>query len=154
MEVRIAVSAIDQGTEHIYWPIKQHLDTASRVLSGDYGAGLDHLWIDLDLSPIRTDHRPTWSFRFQRRVHSKPLVKGIPIEPSYNVGHYSVCPDFFALARVPPEQLPSHVLSLIYDSTAVLESRQRSFPEFETHRFRQSFREYLDESFGDPRPWS
>lgn len=149
MEVRIAVAAFDQGTEHILWGIVDHLKAASRTLSGDYGPGLDHLWIDLELSPITADVRPPWPFRFQRRVHPKPILTGIPVEPSYNVGHFSVRPDYFELAKVAPEKLPAYVLRLVYDSTAILESRQRTFPKFDTHQFRKNFREYLDGSFGD-----
>ena len=64
--------------------------------SGDYGGSIENLWIDLELSEmsIPAFGKPPKPFRYQKRVSGASRM-GLPAVPdSYNVGHYSVRPDF------------------------------------------------------------
>jgi hypothetical protein len=145
VEVRIGARSFDQGTAHIFWSVEPELKAVSTFLSRDYGSDVAHLWIDLELCPVEADKRPPWSLRFQKRVKPKPSVTGIPVEACYNVAHYSVRPDYFALARVPMESVKLYLLNLIYDSTAVLERKRHRFPNFNVTAFRKDFLGYLNE---------
>ena len=145
MQVRISVRSSDQGTAHILWAVQEDLKAASAFLSRNCGADLAHRWVDLELCPVEADRRPPWSFRFQKRVWPKPILTGIPAEPCHNVGHYSVRPDYFALAKVPMEQVSWYLLKLIYESTAILEQKRRKFPDFNVTAFRSDFLSYLNQ---------
>lgn len=158
MDVRIACQHSDQGTEHIRATVADNLVEISRHLSQDYGPGLEHLWIDLELSPVKMDRRSPYSFRFQRVVKpqghliGKKLLARLNIEPSHNVGHYSVQPDYFALAEIPLENISSYVLRLLYESTSILERRQKTFPLFRVLDFRREFLRLVTKTgtFRDP----
>jgi hypothetical protein len=136
MEVLIRDGGCDQGTAHIADAVRADFEAISKSLSRDFGAGLEHLWITVELIPGAADRRPPFPFRFQKIVKPsagllpKTVIERLNIPPAHNVGSLSVRPDYFELAKVPPEKLSSYLLQLAYESTAVLEKRQRTFPQF------------------------
>ena len=136
MKVRISAPKQDQGTAHIAEAVREPLRKLGEAVSGDYGGSIEHLWIDFELVPADSDHRPSWGFRFQKRVSPRPIAAGLPKHEYSNVGHYSVRPDYFALAAVPPEQAVRYVLDLVYESTVILEQQRNKLGTFEVAAFR------------------
>eukprot|EP00456_Euglypha_rotunda_P072592 TRINITY_DN65765_c0_g1_i2.p1 TRINITY_DN65765_c0_g1~~TRINITY_DN65765_c0_g1_i2.p1 ORF type:complete len:173 (-),score=13.86 TRINITY_DN65765_c0_g1_i2:65-583(-) len=143
MLVSISVSRQDQGTAHIADLVREPLDKISAAVSGEYGGIMDHLFIDLELSPVSADFRPVWSFRFQKRVSPRPLVAGLPKVEYHNVGHYSVRPDYFALAEVAPDGIARYLMDRIYESTSVLEAKQTRLGGFNAAAFRLALLEAI-----------
>ncbi len=153
METRIQSSGTDQGTAHIAEAIRNDCAAVSGALSKNYGSGIDHLWIDIELHPAAADRREPWPFRFQKRVANrsrlvpKAVYDLVPVEPSFNVAHWSVRPDYFELAKVPLENVSAYLLALVYDSTDVLLSKRRRFPQFDAVRLREDFRGFLHANY-------
>jgi hypothetical protein len=140
MEVVISAPNQDQGTAHIAEAIRAPLRRLSEALSGqNFGGNIEHLWIELELVPGDADHRQPWNFRFQKRVAPRPIVSGLGKAEYHNVGHYSVRPDYFALAKIAPENVNRYLIDLIYESTAVLEKKRRQLGAFDAAAFRSSF---------------
>lgn len=106
---------------------------------------MEHLWVELELVPGDAEQRSAWSFRFQKRVSPRPLAAGLPKVEYYNVGHYSVRPDYFALAQVAPENVSRYLMELIYESTAVLEKKQKRLGGFNLEGFRVQMRQAIEE---------
>jgi len=77
---------------------------------------MKHLWIDLELlrSHAKEDGSSKHPFRFQKRVSGRGPF-GLPDQPdSFNVGHFSVRPDFGRLLLLPMDEVIPYVLSLRY----------------------------------------
>lgn len=144
MDVRIGVGKSDQGTEHIVAIVQPQLETLSQALAGDHGGTMNHLWIDLELSPGDSDRRLSWPFQFQRKVVPPRALAASNSATFHNVGHFSVRPDYFALAKVPTENVSCYLLSLIYDSTATLAAQRRKIGDFNAEQFRARFREVME----------
>jgi hypothetical protein len=123
-----------------------HLDRLSAALTGEYGGPMEHLWIELELVPGRADEREPWPFRFQKRVapRGRDLELLGAIE-HFNVGHFSVRPDFFELARVPLPDVPCYLMRLVYEATTTLENRKQLIG-FDVQTFRERFARYLEEN--------
>ena len=138
MDVLISASRIDQGTEHLAALVRPHLDGLNSTLSGQYGGPMNHLWIELELSPGHADYRPAFAFRFQKRVVTPKEMRAFGTQEFFNVGHYSVRPDYFELARVPLDDVRCYLLRLVFDSTESL-SGKRQLKGFDLGLFRQRF---------------
>jgi len=144
MEVVISAAKQDQGTAHIAEAMHACLRQLSAAVSGEYGGNMEHLWIELELVPGDTDQRSPWSFRFQKRVSPRPIAAGLPRVERHNVGHYSVRPDYFALAAVAPENIRRYLLELIYESTALLEKKQKQLGGFNVAAFRAEMHQAME----------
>jgi hypothetical protein len=144
MKVVISAPKQDQGTGHIAEAMHAPLRQLSAAVSGDYGGSMEHLWVELELVPGDADRRSAWSFRFQKHVSPKPLAAGLPKVEYHNVGHYSVRPDYFALAQVAPEDVSRYLMELIYESTAVLEKKQKRLGGFNLKDFRIQMRRAIE----------
>jgi hypothetical protein len=142
MEVQIDASESDQGTHHIAEAVRPHLDKLSLALSGEYGGPMEHLWIHLELMPSRTDIHEPFPFRFQKRVAPPRELKPLGATERFNVGHFSVRPDYFALARVPLADVPCYLMAVVYDATGTLESRKQ-LSGFNARAFRERFAQFL-----------
>lgn len=57
----------------------------------------------------------------------------------FNVGHYSVKPDFEKLLKLSQENICIYVLKLIYDSTNVLIKNQKKLGDFDAQTFQANF---------------
>lgn len=143
MKVAIYANMFDQALCTVAEALQAPLQTLSTLLEGDYGGLMDHLWIDFELleSHARPDGNPLHSFRFAKRVSGRSHF-GLPRMPdSYNVGHYSVRPDFYRLETLPTSQALLYSLSLIYNSTRVLIKKRKRLGGFDAERFRARFLE-------------
>ena len=138
MEVLGGASKCDQGTEHLAALIRPHLDELSSALSGEYGGPMAHLWIELELSPGDADVRPPFPFRFQNRVRTPKELRAFEDKEYLNVGNYSVRPDYLELARVPLDQVPCYLMTLLYESTKCLHGKRR-LKGFDVEAFRRRF---------------
>ena len=134
MEVSFNANMTDSDyTRKIATIINKHIGNLENELHKDYGGSMEHLWIDFQLIE---DHK-TYPFRFQKRV-------GIPSSftefYSYNVGHYTVRPDFVKLQILSSEEeICSYVFELLYKSTQVLEEKQKKLEGFNVIAFRLDF---------------
>ena len=61
----IRIDATDRGTEHLAEAVRPYLEIASAYLSRDHGGLMEHLWIDLEMSPGRAEMRPACAGRYQ-----------------------------------------------------------------------------------------
>lgn len=134
LNVGFHANMVDMSTKRLADILREPFDHLSENMSNDYYGNMEHLWIDLELIE---SHR-SWSFRFQKRVTLSGF--GLPGKDfKYNVGHYSVKPDFEKLKSLADESIMEYVLTLIYDSTEILFSKKRTLGDFDTERFRSDF---------------
>ena len=91
LKVSFHANIVDRSTEKVSDLIRKHLDNIEMELCNDYGGSMEHLWIDLELVESLLEERDCWPFRFQKRVE---IPSSYTEFYSYNVGHYSVKPDF------------------------------------------------------------
>jgi hypothetical protein len=141
MEVGLHANMCDQATRGISKALSVPFTELSALLEGDYGGVMEHLWIDLELikSHSRPDGRARFPFRFAKRVSGRSHF-GLPPSPDkFNVGHYSVRPDFQLIASLPLSEAVVYALSLIYDSTRVLIDKQKRLGGFDASSFRRNF---------------
>jgi hypothetical protein len=154
VECSIFIGVQDQGTAHIASVVRPYLEVASARLSRDYGGEIEHLWIDIELSPSRADRTRTWPFRFQRRVSMRNAAKasGLPLRvdcpDSTNVGHFGARPDYFELAGTELERTPAYILALVHRESAVLEAKSKRLGGFDARSFRQDLWAYVEELGG------
>src|SRR5262249_40337240 len=120
MEVLIGASTSDQGTEHLAALVRPHLDALTATLSGHSPRRMNRLWIDLEMCPGDSDHRPAFALRFQKRVVMPRELRAFGRQEFFNVGSYTVRPDYFELARVPLDDVRCYLLRLVFDSTGSL----------------------------------
>jgi len=137
MEVSFHANICYKTTEKIAFALHSPFEIIGKELSKNYGGIMEHLWIDFELIPSQSP----WSFRFQKRVsgNSAKYLTGLSSPDKYNVGHYSVKPDFIKLLKIPPESVANYALSLIYQSTSILFDKQKILGEFDTNKFRLDF---------------
>ena len=142
MKVGIQANRYDRPNMKIAKALQPVFRNLADRLSGEYGGIIEHLWIDFELSEmtIETFGKPPKPFRFQKRVsgHSRFGLPAIP--DSYNVGHYSVCPDFDKLREYSINQCIEYGVRLIYESTEVLIEKQKRLGGFDASKFREHFK--------------
>ena len=141
----------DQATSKVADVLRPVFKELSRRLSGECGGIIEHLWIDLEVieGHAKADGGPRHSFRFQKRVSGRSHFGLPPTADEFNVGHFSVRPDFAAMISLPAKQAIEYVLSLIYAETVVLGEKQKMLGGFEAEAFRNAFREAC-QSVGHP----
>jgi len=130
---------VDQATRKIGDALRPPFKELGARLKGDYGGVIEHLWIDLELieGHARLDGTPRHPFRFQKRVSGRSHF-GLPSIPdSFNVGHFSVRPDFGLLTSLPMQQVVPYVLTLIYRASEVLLDKRKKLGGFEAALFRE-----------------
>lgn len=141
MEVGIHANMVDQSTHELARALRPVLHELKERLRGDYGGVMEHLWIDLELlrSFARPDGKPSHAFRLQKRVSGYARM-GLPAIPdSFNVGHFSVRPDFARLATLPEAQAIPYLLGLIHDTSALLLEKKKRLGGFDAEKFRARF---------------
>jgi hypothetical protein len=137
MQVSINANVCDQQTMTICDRLQGPFNEISKYLSQEYGGAIEYLWIDFELNASHADRRPPYPFRYQKRVSGRSKLTGIDLPDSFNVGHYSVRPDFVVLLEVP--DVVTYALQLIYDSTSILIGKQKKLGEFNAQKFRSDF---------------
>ena len=151
MEVGIHANVSDLATYKVAGALRPVFAGLSSQLCGQYGGVMEHLWIDLELVARFTNARgiPRYPFRFQKRVSGRSQL-GLPSVPdNFNVGHFSVRPDFALISTLPAEQAIRYALSIIYGALEVLLAKQKKLGNFDAVLFRQRFHEYC-QSAGYP----
>jgi hypothetical protein len=132
-------NVLDVDKSEIGGWLRPVLAELSQTLTDDYGGTMEHLWIDVELTEFgsKPDGSPRHPFRFQKRVSGRSHF-GLPPRPDmFNVGHFSVRPDFEFLMSLTEKRAVRYALSLIYQGTAVLLAKQRKLGGFDAPRFRE-----------------
>lgn len=133
LEVRFHANIMNQDTEKVASVIRETLKNLSKQLSIDYDGIMEHLWIDMELLNNAKPH----AFRFQKRVSIDSFGSK---SYYYNVGHYSVKPDFeILLSLSSDEDISKYILQLLYNSTEILIKKQKRLGNFNAIAFRADF---------------
>lgn len=139
MKVGLHANIVDEDTKSLADALRPVFKTLSRELEGEYGGSIDHLWIDLELLEYlaKADGSPRHPFRFQKRVSGRSHF-GLPVTPDrFNVGHFSVRPDFELIASMSVELAVSHVLQQVYEESSVLLGKEKKLGGFDATLFRE-----------------
>src|SRR5450830_1778873 len=136
MQVKIKANMVDQETSHIGAVLRKPFKALEQSLCKEYGGTIEHLWIDFELID---SERPPYLFRFQKRVSGRSNLTGIDFPDSFNVGHYSVKPDFTVLLKLADDEIVKYALNLIYLSTSILIDNRKKLGEFDADLFRSQF---------------
>ncbi len=140
LDVGLHANIYESSTKRIARAVKDPFDKLEKKLSNDYGGNIEHLWISLELVESHLKDGKGFPFRFQKRVS----LSG-PGDYWYNVGSYSVVPDFEKLKTLPEEKICDYVLGLIYESTQILIDKQKRLEGFDAVKFRSDFIAVCDE---------
>lgn len=141
MEFRLRANICDTETYPISCALVEPSQALSDLMRGDYGGVMEHLWIDVELRDFGDAPKPSWPFRFQKRVSGRSHFGLPPVDDSFNVGHYSVRPDLQLLLTLPTKDSVAHVLQVVYESTIILNGKQKRLGDFDVSRFRSRFLE-------------
>jgi hypothetical protein len=137
MNTKLNVNLCDETTLKIMETLRKPFKEMEEWLSQDYDGTMENLWIDFELSQIVSDQQPPFKFRFQKRISGKSNLSGIEFPDSYNVGHYSIRPNFEEIFKV--ENVITYSLNLIYESTEILIEKQKRLGGFDAFKFRAEF---------------
>ncbi|PIE84290.1 MAG: hypothetical protein CSA07_02825 [Bacteroidia bacterium] len=149
LQVGLHANMSDGTTGHVLGLVDGAFERLEQELARDYGGSMEHLWIDLELVEHYLEDGKGYPFRFQKRVSA-----GNPYY--YNVGHYSVVPDFGLIRSMEHERVCPYVLGLMYESTEVLVKRARRLGGFDAQAFRRDFREVcrgMGYTLGEDAEW-
>ncbi|XLZ69288.1 hypothetical protein ABT364_22560 [Massilia sp. SR12] len=141
MEFRLSANICDTETYPISCALVEPSQAVSDLLRGNYGGVMEHLWIDIELRDVGAENQRNWPFRFQKRVSGRSPFGLPPIGDSFNVGHYSVRPELGVLLTLPTKDTVAHVLQAVYESTIVLNGKQKRLGDFDVDYFRRRFQE-------------
>lgn len=141
MKVRISAHIVEPEFEKIGQGLRKTFIILCERLEGDYGGVMEHLWIDFELAKTfaRPDGKPKFSFRFAKRVSGRSHF-GLPALPdSFNVGHFSVRPDFDFLLTLTDAESISYCLSLVYNELNMLKHKEKKLEGFNSELLRNRF---------------
>lgn len=139
MKVVLHANIVADDTKAVADALQSVFITLSQRLEGEYGGLIEHLWIDLELLEYlaKADGRRRHPFRFQKRVSGRSHF-GLPATPDhFNVGHFSVRPDFALIASLTVESAVVHVLRRVYEESAVLLGKEKKLGGFDASLFRE-----------------
>lgn len=135
--VNFHANMYEPKTEKIGGIIEPFFPKIEEALRQDYGGVMEHLWLDL----VLIEHHEPLNFRFQKRVGIQDISMTSVAEYFYNVGHYSVKPDFERLTTLTNEaEICRYIFGLWYDSMAILEKKSKSLGGFDAKKFRSDFK--------------
>ncbi len=134
LEVSLHANMCEQSTQRISKILREPFEELEKKLSNDYQGCMEHLWIDIELVSTHSPH----SFRFQKRVNIPSVWGGKNYY--YNVGHYSIAPDFEKLKTLPDESALEYILNLMYDSMEILVKKKKRLGDFNAEKFRLDFK--------------
>lgn len=141
MIVGLHANMVDMNTEKIGSSLSDVFKLLCEKLSGNYGGTIEHLWIDFELieSHSKPDGKARFPFRFTKRVSGRSRY-GLPSIPDdFNVGHFSVRPDFHRLLSLPNEEVITYCLNLIYNELDVLKTKEKKLGGFNSELFKNKF---------------
>ena len=138
MKVALNANIVDQTTRRFPQMLRPVFRELGASLEGEYGGMIEHLWIDFELLP-RDGDTPLHKFRFQKRVSGRSPF-GLPAVPdSFNVGHFSVKPDFNFLLACQDNEVVPYALGRIHTESQVLLQKQKNLGGFNAVLFRNRF---------------
>lgn len=133
LKVKFFANIMEESTAKIANVIRKYFEHFEKELHKDYGGFMEHLWIDVEL----VESHKTFPFRFQKRVS---VPSSYTEFYTYNVGNYSVRPDFEKLRSLTSEQeICLYVFGFLYQSTQVLLHKQKKSDGFNAVQFRLDF---------------
>lgn len=133
LKVAFHANMVEKSTQRVSDIIRNRFGNLEMELYNDYGGCMEHLWIDLEL----VESHDSWPFRFQKRVDNPTSYTELY---SYNVGHYSVKPDFETLKGLLSEEaICTYIFGLLYESTQILIDKQKKLDGFNATAFRFDF---------------
>ena len=111
MEIGIHANIVDYKTLKIAEALSSVFEVLSNKLKSDYGGIMEHLWIDFELveSDAKPDGKSRFPFRFAKRVSGRSSFGLAPSPDYYNVGHFSVRPNFPYLLSLPEDVLKGNL---------------------------------------------
>jgi hypothetical protein len=114
MEIGIHANIVDYKTLKIAEALSSVFEVLSNKLKSDYGGIMEHLWIDFELveSDAKPDGKSRFPFRFAKRVSGRSSFGLAPSPDYYNVGHFSVRPNFPYLLSLPEDEVIPYCLNL------------------------------------------
>jgi len=141
MKVGLHANMADTQTAEIGSLLRDVFDVLCEKLSGNYGGTIEHLWIDFELIEglAKTDGKPKYPFRFAKRVSGRSSFGLPPVPDSFNVGHFSVRPDFHRVLSISKEEIIPYCLNLIYKELEVLKTKEKKLGGFDSDLFRKKF---------------
>ena len=144
MRIGLHANMVDMRTDKIGSSLRDVFVILCERLSGDYGGTIEHLWIDFELieSHAKPDGKPRYPFRFTKRVSGRSSFGLPPAPDNFNVGHFSVRPDFQRLLSIANEDITTYCLNLIYKELEVLKTKEKKLGGFDSELFRKK---YMDE---------
>lgn len=143
MKVGLHANMVDMRTDKIGSSLRAVFVILSERLSGDYGGTIEHLWIDFELieSHAKPDGKPRYPFRFTKRVSGRSSFGLPPAPDNFNVGHFSVRPDFQRLLSIANEDITAYCLNLIYKELEVLKTKEKKLGGFDSELFRKKYKD-------------
>jgi len=133
LKVKLCANIVTKNTKKIAEIIENHFDNLKKNLNKDYGGNMEHLWIDLEL----VESSKPFPFRIQKRVE---IPASYTEFYSYNVGHYSIEPDYEKLSGLLSEkEICRYIFGLWYESTQILVDKQKKLEGFNATQFRLDF---------------
>lgn len=137
LNVRFGANMYELKTEKVVKAVRDIFPKIEADLHLDYGGKMEHLWIDLVLVE---GHKP-FNFRFQKRVGVKNISNTATANYYYNVGHYSVKPDFKIIKTLNSKtEICAYIFELLHQSMEILEKKNKSLGDFNAKKFREDFK--------------
>jgi hypothetical protein len=143
MKVGLHANIVDLKTDKIGDSLRDVFEVLCERLDGDYAGTIEHLWIDFELieSHAKSGGKPRYPFRFAKRVSGRSSF-GLPPSPDYfNVGHFSVRPNFRHLLSISKDEIIPYCLNLIHKELEILKTKERKLGGFDSELFRKRFSE-------------
>ncbi len=142
LDFKIYSNIVEESTEKVAKIIRKPSKILEKKLSKDYGGNMESLWISIELVKSYIEKGKTYKFRFQKRVNED--YSGGK-DYYYNVGKYSVIPDFRKLEELPNELICDYIFGLIYDFTKILVEKSKKLNGFNARKFSSDFLKYCNE---------
>ncbi len=143
MKVGLHANMVDLKTDKIGDSLRDVFKILCVKLDGNYGGTIEHLWIDFELieSHAKPDGKPRHPFRFAKRVSGRSSF-GLPPSPDcFNVGHFSVRPNFRHLLSIAKNEIIPYCLNLIYKELEILKTKEKKLGGFNSELFGSTFSE-------------
>lgn len=143
MKVGLHANMVDQQTDKIASLLRDVFDVLCEKLEGNYGGTIEHLWIDFELieSHAKPDGKPSYPFRFAKRISGRSHFGLSPLPDHLNVGHFSVCPNFRQLLSISKDEIVPYCLNLIYKELEILKVKEKKLGGFDSELFRSRYKE-------------
>ncbi|SEI90016.1 hypothetical protein SAMN04488018_106175 [Myroides marinus] len=133
LQVSFFTNVIEEKTKLIPSYLNEYLRLIEKDLYKNYGGTMESLWIDIEL----VEKQEPYPFRFQKRVNS-PSSYTDPY--TYNVGHFSIKPDFNLLDKLQSKSLIClYLIDLLCESINELSNRKKALGDFDFSTFQSDF---------------